>query len=112
MTAHTMVRPLVSVVNASIWKVALPYVAKETFNGIGRTDIPMHDLRKSLKRQEMLFIFHQAAHRFGILLLVFAFECRQLGQGLLFRWRLPDPSQFRSDRVLLSDGGWHSCHCV
>jgi hypothetical protein len=49
-------------------------VAKKAFDRIGTANIPMHDLRKSIKGQEMLFIFAQAAYRFGITLAVFALE--------------------------------------
>ena len=50
---------------------ALPNIAKETFNGIGAANVPMHDLRKGIKREKMLFIFTEAADSFGIALLVF-----------------------------------------
>ena len=35
----------------------LSYIAKETLNGIGATDVAVHDWWKRIKRQEMLFIF-------------------------------------------------------
>jgi len=50
---------------------ALPNIAKETFNGIGAANVPMHDLRKGIIREKMLFIFTEAADSFGIALLVF-----------------------------------------
>jgi len=50
---------------------ALPDIAKETFNGIGASNVAMHDRWKSIKRQKMLFIFTEAADGFGIALLVF-----------------------------------------
>ena len=68
---------------------ALPNIAEEAFNSIGRANVAMHDLRESVKRQQMLFIFHQAVHRFGIALLVFPFKGRQLDERLLFCQRLP-----------------------
>ncbi len=64
----------------------------------------MHDRREGLKGQEMFFVLHQAAHRFGIDLAIFAFEGCQLHEGLLFRRRLPDPSSLRGNGVLLSFG--------
>ena len=45
---------------------ALSHIAKETFDGVGRLNVTMHDLRKRIKRQEMCFVLSQAAHRFGI----------------------------------------------
>src|SRR6266704_221017 len=68
-------------------------VAKEAFNGIGRANVAMHDRRKGVKGQEILFTFHQAPYRFRIALTVFAFKGCQLGECLLFRQRLPDSSQ-------------------
>ena len=51
-------------------------IAKEAFNGIGRADIPMHDRREGIKRQEMLLIFHQAQHGLRITHAIFALEGR------------------------------------
>jgi hypothetical protein len=45
---------------------ALPHIAKEAFNGIGGANVAMHHLRKGVKREQMLFILHEAAHGFGI----------------------------------------------
>src|SRR5713101_5297536 len=53
-------------------------IAKEAFNGVGCTNVAMHDRREGIKGQEMLFIFHQAAHRFRIALAVLGFEGRQI----------------------------------
>src|SRR5579884_3581794 len=53
---------------------ALSDIAKEAFDRIGRTDIPMHHLGKGIKREQMLFVLYQATDRFGIALLVLAFE--------------------------------------
>jgi hypothetical protein len=70
---------------------ALANVAKEAFNGIGRANIPMHDIGDGIKGQQMLFIFAQAADRFWIAFLVFGFECRQIEQGILFLLLLEIP---------------------
>ena len=78
MTAQTMVRQDVSVVKASIWEVALPHIAKEAFNRIGRANVAMHDRWKRIKCQQMLFIFHQAAHGFGVALTILGFESCQI----------------------------------
>ena len=43
---------------------ALPHIAKETLNGIGGLNVPVHGLRKGIKRQQVLFILGQTAHRF------------------------------------------------
>jgi hypothetical protein len=53
---------------------ALPHIAKQAFNGVGTSDVAVHDRRKRIKRQQMLFIFAQAAYGFWIALLVFG-EC-------------------------------------
>ena len=44
----------------------LPHIAKETFNGVSRLNVPVHRLRKRIKRQEVLFVFSQAPDRFWI----------------------------------------------
>jgi len=71
---------------------ALPDIAKETFNGIRAADVAMHDWRKRIKGQEMLFIFDQAADGFWIAFLVCGFECCQIEQRILFLLLLEDPS--------------------
>jgi hypothetical protein len=48
----------------------LPNIAEKAFNGIGRANVTMHHLWEGIKRQQMLFIFTEAADRFGIALLV------------------------------------------
>ena len=53
---------------------ALPHIAKEAFNRIGRANVTMHDRWKRIKRQQMLFIFHQAAHCFSVALAILG-EC-------------------------------------
>ena len=45
---------------------ALSHIAKETFDRVGRLNVTMRDLRKRVKRQHMLLVLSQAAHRFGI----------------------------------------------
>lgn len=89
---------------------ALPDIAKETFNGIGGTDIPMHDWWKIVKREEVFFVFHQAAHGFGIAFLVFALKRCQVNQCLFFGRSFPDPGQFRRDGITFALG--NSVHHV
>src|SRR5438045_9344591 len=60
MVAQTMAKQLVSVVNTSIWEVALPDIAEETRGGSGRVNMPLHGGRELVKRQEVLLILRQA----------------------------------------------------
>ncbi len=55
---------------------ALPHEASQAFTGMGAANVAMHDWRKGITRQEVLFIFGQAADGLGIALLVFG-ECSQ-----------------------------------
>ena len=64
MVAQTMARQLVSVVNTSIWEVALAHIAEKALDGIGGLNMAVHGSRKCIKRQEVLFVLSQAAHRF------------------------------------------------
>ena len=57
---------------------ALPDIAKQAFNGVGASDVAMHDRRKGIKGQQVLFIFDQAADGLWIALLVFGFERCQI----------------------------------
>jgi len=50
---------------------ALPDIAKETLDGIGALNMPMHGHRKGVKRQGLLFLFSQASDRFGIAFAIF-----------------------------------------
>jgi hypothetical protein len=43
----------------------LPHIAEETFNGIGRLNMPMHDGRELVKRESLSFFLGQTSHRFG-----------------------------------------------
>ena len=52
----------------------LPHIAEETLNGIGRLNVPMHRLRKRIKRQRLLFLLSQAPHRFWIAFAIFGFK--------------------------------------
>ncbi len=83
---------------------ALPYIAKEAFNGIGGLNMPVHHLRKRIKRQQMLFILSQAADRFWIALSVLGFEGRQLGYCLLLARLLPDANEFGLDVATFPPG--------
>jgi hypothetical protein len=49
---------------------ALSDITEETLNGIGGLNVPMHRLRKRIKRQEVLFILNEALHRLWIALSV------------------------------------------
>jgi hypothetical protein len=104
MVAQTMIRQLVSVVNTSIWKVALAHIAEQAFNGIGGLNVPVHRGRKRIKGQQVLFVLSQASYRFWIALAVFGFEGGQLGQSLLFCRLLPDANEFGLDVAALSSG--------
>ena len=44
----------------------------------------MHDRRKGIKGEKMLFIDASAPYGFGIALLVFGFESRQIEQRVFF----------------------------
>jgi len=57
---------------------ALPHITEETLNGIGGLNVPMHRLRKRIKRQEVLFVLSQASYRFWIALSVLGFEGYQV----------------------------------
>src|SRR5258708_9281127 len=54
----------------------LPNIAEKAFNRIGTANVTMHHRRESIKREEMLLIFAQAADGFGIAFLVFGFKGR------------------------------------
>jgi len=58
MVAQTMVRQLVSKVQHIDLIGALPHIAKKTLKGIRGLNVPMHALRKGIKRQQVLFILH------------------------------------------------------
>jgi hypothetical protein len=76
---------------------SLPNIAKEAFDGVGCANIAVHDRWESVKRQQMLFIFAEAADGFGIALLVFGFKSCQIEQRILLLLLLEDPSSFRAD---------------
>src|SRR5437660_12689781 len=60
-TAHTMVRQLVSVVKASIGSVRCRTLLKKLGVRIGTAYVAMHDRRESIKRQKMKRIFTKNA---------------------------------------------------
>ncbi len=64
---------------------ALPYIAKQAFNGIRCLNMPMHALRKIVKREGALFLLSQAAHRFWIAFAILRFEGCQMGQCFLLQ---------------------------
>lgn len=69
---------------------ALPNVAKQAFNGVGGTNIPMHDHWEVIKGEQMLCIFHQAPHRLRIAFMIFGLERLQVEKSILFRGLFPD----------------------
>jgi hypothetical protein len=72
----------------------LPYIAKQALNGISRLNIPMHPLRKVVKREGLLFLLCQTAHCLWIPLATFGFEGRQLGYSLPLAGLIPDANEF------------------
>jgi hypothetical protein len=62
---------------------ALSHEASETFDGVGRLNVTMHDRWKSVKGQQMLFILRQAPYCFRVALRMFGFERLQVGQRIL-----------------------------
>ncbi len=66
------------------------HIAKQAFNGIRAANVAMHDLRESIKSQQMLLIFRETADRFWIAQVIFAFKGCSLSKRLLFGSRLPD----------------------
>ncbi len=57
---------------------ALPHIAKQAFNCIGATNVAVHDWWEGIEREQMLFVFAEAANGFGITLLILG-ECSQPG---------------------------------
>ena len=43
---------------------ALAHIAEEAFDSIGGLNVPVHGRRKRIKRQQVLFVLSEAAHRF------------------------------------------------
>ena len=80
----------------------LPHITEETLNSIGGLNVPMHALRKLVKREGLLFFLSQTSHRFWIALALLGFEGRQLDQCLLFGWLIPDADEFSLDVAPLS----------
>jgi hypothetical protein len=109
MVAQTIARQLLSKVQHIDLIGTLPHEASQAFNSVGRLNVPVHHLRKSIKGQEMLFVLSQASHRLWIALAILGFEGAQLSQGLLFCRLIPDANQFSLDLSPLSsrDGGEH-----
>ena len=104
-TAHTIVKQLVSKVQSVNLIGTLSHEASQAFNGIGAADVAMHDGREGIKRQQMLFIFHQATHLIadsaGDIWRVLA---SRFEPGILFLLLLPDARQFGGDLLVLSFG--------
>jgi hypothetical protein len=68
--------------------------AEEARGGVRATNVAMHDRWEGIKRQQMLFIFHQAANGFRIALLVFGLKSDAIEQRVVFLLLFPDPVQF------------------
>ena len=90
----------------------LPHIAEKAFNCIGTANVAMHDRRKRIKHEEMLFIFAQAADSLGIPLLIFRLECAQIEKSLLFLLLFPDTSSFCGDLLPLPVRNDTPAHCV
>ena len=82
----------------------LPHIAKQTFDGVGGLNVPMHGRRKGIERQGVLFVLSQASHRFWIALAVFGFEGRQVGHCFLLCRLAPDAAKFGLHLASLSLG--------
>ena len=61
---------------------ALTNVTKQAFDGVGRSDVAMHRLRKVVKGQRLVFFLGQTAHRLGIELAIFG-ECSRTAASRL-----------------------------
>ena len=72
----------------------LPNITKQTFDGIGGLNMPMHSGRELVKGQEVLFILSQTSYCLWIALSVLGFEGCQLDHCLLLCWLLPDANEF------------------
>ena len=83
---------------------ALAYFAKQAFNSIGTPNIAVHHWREGIERQEMLFILAEAAHGFGIVLLILGFESGQVQERVFFLLLLPDARQVGDDLLVLAFG--------
>ncbi len=83
---------------------ALAHKAPQTFNGIGRLNVPVHRLRKLVKGQRLVFLLSQASHRFWIAFAIFGFEGLQLDHSLLFARLLPNSHEFGLNLSALSSG--------
>src|SRR6266536_5949822 len=53
-------------------------ITKKAFNRIGGANVTVHDWRKRVKGEEMVFVFTEAADCFGVALLVFGLKCRKI----------------------------------
>ena len=89
---------------------ALPHIAEETFDRIGRLNVSMHRLRECKKGEGVLFVFSQASDCLRIALIVLGFEGRQLDQGLLLGRLAPDAVEFRLHLASFSPGNGAQQH--
>src|SRR5258708_26219491 len=62
----------------------------------------MHGRGKDVQRQQMLFILHQAAYRFRVMLSIVGFERIEVGQRILLLLLLPDAREFALDFLSFS----------
>ncbi len=81
---------------------ALSDIAEKALDGIGCLNVAMHGRGKGVKRQQMLFILHQAPYRFGIALSIFGFERIEVGQRILLLLLLPDACELGLDFLSFS----------
>jgi len=83
---------------------ALPYIAEETFDRIGRLKIPMHARWKVVKGQGVFFVLKEASDRFRIALSVLGLKGSQVYECLLLIGLTPDANQLRLNVSTLPSG--------
>ena len=69
-------------------------IAEKALDRISRLNVAMHGRGKGVKRQQMLFILHQAPYGFRIALSIFGFERIEVDQRILLLLLLPDAVEF------------------
>ena len=90
----------------------LSHIAEETFNGVGRPNVPVHGLRELIKRERLLFLLSQASYCLWIALTVFG-ECSPSIVSMPPAWLVaPRCPRVRPEPHLALAWGWHSRHCV
>ncbi len=102
--AQTIVRQLDAAREGLNLIGALPHVAEETFDGIGRLNMSMHRLRKRKKGEGMLFVLSQTSHCLGLALVVLGFEASQLSHCFLLCRLAQDAVEFGLHLASFSPG--------